>query len=83
MSAVMTAQFTRDRSAKLVPLYGHYRAALDALPVEGRFMHYRWWTFSDPLHVAFIAYSQMLGEYATYKGPVHVEDGCLGHQIPP
>ncbi|KQZ22435.1 hypothetical protein ASD50_21250 [Mesorhizobium sp. Root552] len=61
----MTDQFTRDRSAKLVVLYRHYRAALDALPLEGRFMPYRWWTFSEPLHVAFMAYSQMLGEYAT------------------
>lgn len=61
----MIDQFARDRSAKFIALYERYRAALDALPLEGRFMPYRWWTFSDSLHVTFLAYSQMLGEYAT------------------
>ena len=61
----MTDQFSLDRSARLIELHGHYRAALDALPPEGKFMPYRWWNFSNPLHVTFMAYSQMLGEFAT------------------
>ncbi len=61
----MTDQFSRDRSEKLVRLYKGYRTALDGTPVGGKFMKYRWWTLPNPLNAAWMAYSQMLGEYAT------------------
>ncbi len=61
----MADEFSRDRSEKLVTLYKAYRAALDAAPVGGEFMPYRWWTLPKPLSAAWMAYSQMLGEYAT------------------
>lgn len=61
----MTDQFSRDRSEKLVAFYETYRTALDATPVDGKFMKYRWWTLPNPLSAAWMAYSQMLGEYAT------------------
>lgn len=61
----MTDQFSRDRSEKLVAIFRAYRTALDGTPVGGEFMKYRWWTLPNPLNVAWMAYSQMLGEYAT------------------
>ncbi|WP_225199236.1 hypothetical protein [Gluconobacter oxydans] len=61
----MTDQFSRDRSAKLVTFYEAYRTVLDATPVGGKFMRYRWWTLPNPLNAAWMAYSQMLDEYAT------------------
>ena len=61
----MADQFSRERSEKLVTFYKAYRAALDATPVGGKFMQYRWWTLPNPLNAAWMAYSQMLDEYAT------------------
>lgn len=61
----MTDQFTLNRSAKLVEHYELYRTALDAMPLEGKFMPYRWWNFPDPMQILFMAYCEMLGEYAT------------------
>lgn len=60
----MTDQFSRDRSEKLIAFYKAYRAALDHTPVGGEFMKYRWWTLPNPLSAAWMAYSQMLQEYA-------------------
>jgi hypothetical protein len=61
----MTDQFSRDRSEKLVKFYEAYRAAIDATPVGGKFMPYRWWKLPSSLNAAWMAYSQMLEEYAT------------------
>ncbi|MDH2329176.1 hypothetical protein QCN27_20210 [Cereibacter sp. SYSU M97828] len=61
----MTDQSSRARSEKLVKFYKAYRTALDATPVGGEFMKYRWWTLPTPLNAAWMVYSQMLGEYAT------------------
>jgi hypothetical protein len=61
----MPDQFSRDRSAKLVTFYEAYRTALDATPFGGEFMSYRWWTLPNSLNAAWMAYSQMLDEYAT------------------
>ena len=61
----MTDQFSRSRSEKLVTFYTAYRAALDATPVGGTFMPYRWWTLPNPINAAWMAYSQMLGDYAS------------------
>lgn len=61
----MTDQFSRARSEKLVTFYEAYRTALDATPVGGDFMKYRWWTLPNPLSAVWMAYSQMLDEYAT------------------
>lgn len=61
----MTDQFSRDRSEKLIAFYKAFRVALDHTPVGGEFMKYRWWTLPDPLNAEWMAYSQMLGEYAT------------------
>lgn len=61
----MAYQFSRERSEKLVTFYKAYRGALDATPVGGEFMQYRWWTLPNPLNAAWMAYSQMLDEYAT------------------
>jgi hypothetical protein len=61
----MTDQFSRDRSERLVRFYEVYRSALDATPVGGEFMPYRWWTLPSPPNPAGTAYSQMLGEYET------------------
>ena len=60
----MTDQFSRDRSEKLVRFYEAYRSALDATPVGGEFMKYNWWALPNPLNAAWMAYSQMLDEYA-------------------
>lgn len=61
----MTDQFSRDRSEKLVKFYEAYRTLLDATPVDGRFIEYRWRTLPNPLNAAWMAYSHMLNEYAT------------------
>lgn len=61
----MTDKFSRARSKKLVTFYEAYRTALDATPVGGEFMKYRWWTLPNPLGAEWLAYSQMLDEYAT------------------
>ena len=61
----MADQFSRDRSAKLVTFYEAYRTVLDATPVGGNFMSYRWWTLPNQLNATWMAYSQMLDEYAT------------------
>lgn len=61
----MTDQFSRDRSKKLVTFYEAYRTALDATPVGGEFIKYRWWTLPNPLNATWMACSEMLGEYAT------------------
>jgi len=61
----MTDHFSRDRSARLVTFFESYRTALDATPVGGTFMPYRWWTLPGPLDAAWMAYDQMLGEFAT------------------
>lgn len=61
----MIDQFSRDRSEKLVRFYEAYRTALDATPIGGRFLPYRWWQLPNPLGAAWMPYSQMLGEYAT------------------
>lgn len=61
----MTDQFSRDRSEKLTTFYQAYRTALDATPVDGMFIKYRWWTLPNPLDAAWMAYSLMLDEYAT------------------
>jgi hypothetical protein len=61
----MTDDFARARSAKLIELYTQHRAALDARPTGGRWMPYRWWTLPDRLSIAWMAYSQMLDEYAS------------------
>jgi hypothetical protein len=61
----MTDQFSRARSEKLVTFYEAYRTALDSTPVGGEFMKYRWWTLPNPLSAVWMAYSQMLDEYAT------------------
>ncbi|NKJ02703.1 integrase [Novosphingobium sp. SG707] len=61
----MADEFSRERSEKLAKFYKAYRAALDAKPVGGKFMPYRWWTLPDSLSPPWMAYSQMLSEYAT------------------
>jgi hypothetical protein len=61
----VTDDFTKARSEKLIALYARHRAALDAKPASGRWMPYRWWTLPNPLSVAWMAYSQMLDEYAS------------------
>ncbi|KQM72867.1 hypothetical protein ASE72_19275 [Sphingomonas sp. Leaf20] len=45
--------------------YAQYRIALDERPTGGRFMPYRWWALPDRLDVAWMAYREMLGDYAT------------------
>ena len=61
----MTDEFARARSEKLCVLYSRYRAALDQAPTDGQWMPYRWWTLPDKLNVGWMAYSQMLNEYAS------------------
>lgn len=61
----MKDTFSRDRSARLVDRYTQYRVALDARPMGGKLMPYRWWTLPDRLNAAWMAYSQMLDDYAT------------------
>ncbi|NLH80292.1 MAG: hypothetical protein GX458_05545 [Phyllobacteriaceae bacterium] len=61
----MTDDFKHMRSEKLVAFYKRYRAALDATPIGGRMMPYRWWTLPDPIGGTWMAYSQMLDEYAS------------------
>jgi len=65
MPFTMTDTFSRDRSARLVDRYTQYRAALDARPTGGKFMRYRWWMLPNQLNAAWMAYSQMLDDYAT------------------
>jgi hypothetical protein len=38
----MTDPFSRDRSEKLVTFYETHRTELDATPIDGKFMKYRW-----------------------------------------
>ena len=61
----MSDKFARERSEKLIAFYKFFRDALDHTPVDGEFMKYHWWTLPDPLNAQWMAYSQMLGEYAT------------------
>ncbi len=61
----MTDDFLRDRSARLVDRYAQYRIALDERPADGRFMPYRWWALPDRLDITWMAYREMLGDYAT------------------
>ncbi|WP_066719871.1 hypothetical protein [Sphingomonas pituitosa] len=61
----MTDQDAHERSQNLVALYRQYRSALDSLAEDGKTMPYRWWNLPDPVHVLFMPYGQMLGEYAT------------------
>ena len=61
----MSDHFSFARSQKLVKFYAAYRAALDASQVGGEFMPYRWWKLPSSLSAAWMAYSQMLQEYAT------------------
>lgn len=61
----MMDQISCDRSEKLVSFYEAYRTVLDATLVGGRFMPYHWWKLPDLLNVTWMAYGQMLGEYAT------------------
>lgn len=60
----MSDEFSRKRSETLVQLYTQFRRQLDATPTGGRWMRYGWWTLPDPLGAIWMAYSQMLGEYA-------------------
>ncbi|GAA6202936.1 hypothetical protein NBRC116599_41620 [Aquicoccus sp. SU-CL01552] len=53
------------RSQKLVRYFAAYRAALDASQVGGELMPYRWWNLPSSLSITWLAYSQMLQEYAT------------------
>lgn len=62
---MMTDDFARARSEKLIALYTRYRARLDTTTTGGRWMAYRWWTLPDRLDAAWMAYSQMLNEYAS------------------
>jgi hypothetical protein len=52
-------------SEKLVALYARFRAELDAMPVGGRWMPYRWWKLPDRLSAVWMAFGQMLDEYAS------------------
>lgn len=61
----MIDEIGRHRSKKLVSFYQAYRTTLDATPVSGCFMPYRWWKLPNPLDATWLAYSEMLGEYAT------------------
>lgn len=61
----MANQFSLKRSEELARFYKDYRHALDATPVGGEFMRYNWWALPNPLNAVWMAYSQMLGEYAT------------------
>ena len=61
----MSDEFSRKRSEQLVRLYATLRNELDAMPNAGRWMPYRWWSLPDPLGIRWMAYSEMLGEYAT------------------
>ncbi|URW75917.1 hypothetical protein M9980_01415 [Sphingomonas donggukensis] len=61
----MTDEFSLARSEKLTALYTRYRETLDSIAVGGRWMPYRWWTLPDRLNAEWMAYSQMLGEYAS------------------
>lgn len=60
----MPDEFTLKRSEKLIRLYTQYRAQLDASPIGGRWMPYRWWSLPDPLSVRWMAYNEMLAEYS-------------------
>lgn len=61
----MTDDFSHARSDKLTALYQRYRDALDATSTGGRWMPYRWWTLPDRLKAAWMAYDQMLDDYAS------------------
>lgn len=52
-------------SVRAIGLYSAYRAALDASPIGGRFMPYRWWSLPDKMGAVWLPFSQMLDEYAT------------------
>ena len=61
----MTDEFSRNRSEKLIALYTAYRTALDATPVGGRYMPYRWWTLPEQMSGVWMIYVEMLKDYAT------------------
>jgi len=61
----MPDEFTLQRSQRLAQLYTQFRAELDATKTGGRWMPYHWWRLPDPLHIMWMAYSEMLREYAS------------------
>jgi len=61
----MPDEFTLERSKKLIALYSRYRDTLDASPVGGQWMPYRWWSQPDPSHLVWMPYWGMLADYAT------------------
>jgi hypothetical protein len=61
----MPDEFTLQRSKRLVQLYTRVRAELDSTKPGGRWMPYHWWSLPDRLHIGWMAYSQMLDEYAS------------------
>jgi hypothetical protein len=61
----MLDKFTLQRSQRLVQLYSQLRAELDATEAGGRWMPYDWWSLLDPRHIVWMAYGEMLREYAS------------------
>jgi len=61
----MPDEFTQRQSEEAIRLYTAYREAMDSSPLGGRFMPYRWWRLPDPIGGIWMAYTQMLDEYAT------------------
>jgi hypothetical protein len=61
----MTDKFSQDRSEKLIKFYEAYRAAYDAALFDGKLMRFDWWELPNPIDGTWMAYCQMLGDYAT------------------
>ncbi|MER8708949.1 integrase [Mesorhizobium sp. M0220] len=57
-------EFTLKRSEKLIRFYTQYRAQLDATPIGGRWMPYRWWSLPNPMSARWMPYNEMLAEYS-------------------
>ena len=63
--STMPDEFQRQRSEALILLYTRFREQLDSTELGGKWMPYRWWELPDPLSMHWMAYSEMLQEFAS------------------
>lgn len=61
----MPDEFRAQHSEALVLLYTKYREELDSTEIGGKWMPYRWWQLPESLSVRWMAYVEMLQEFAS------------------
>ena len=60
----MSEDLQREASKKLIHLYALFREEIDSKSTSGRYMPYRWWRRPERLSALWMAWDQMLEEYA-------------------